>query len=246
MKFTCISFFMAVFFSCLSFNLVAQPNYEKKEPFFKQLELRLGTGGFWHKSTPHIPSTFQVYQGFQSLGLGFYFELLLNDRAALTTGLKTSPGTLFSNSIGIETSNPLYRYDIVTWEFQEWEVPITFKYYFLNGKIKPFVLGNLGLNWSTRFTQFGTHINPLRPPYEEDFRNENIKTARSESFDIGGGVRIDLKENISLQVNGSYQASTLSYGGLDGKLSYFNLTRPVIRAEIYIRLQKWENEEYNK
>lgn len=244
MKFIRISFCIVAMMGCLSLNSIAQQKSETLEPFFKQLELNAGIGGFWHRSKPIVPTTFQHYIGFQSLGVGAYVELMLNQRIALTTGFRTSPGKLFSNSIWLETTNPLYRYDVVTLEFREWEVPFTLKYYFLNGKIRPFILVNLGINGTSNFKRYGTHVNPLRPPYLEDFLEEQIKTSTSEAFDIGGGVKVDLKDNVNLTVSGSFQNLTVNYGGFDGKLDYFILKRPVIRAELYIRLHKWENENF--
>lgn len=226
-------------FFCWS-PLSAQSSSDELEPMLKRLQFRVGAGGFWHRSKPRFENKpdygFGIYQGFQSLGWGIYLDLEANERWGFTTGFKASPGILHSDSVNTFSASRLDHYSTVDFTIREWEIPLSLKYYFIKGSIRPFAVFNMGVNGSSQFTVSGTHFHPSESNEPFPF-SEELRTKIHVSVDVGGGLSWKIRESLLLVLDARYQNATLVYRYNSRRLA---LIRPLIRAELY-----WQITEYN-
>ncbi|MEM7374632.1 MAG: hypothetical protein AAF587_38930 [Bacteroidota bacterium] len=238
-----ISFVSLGLLICFPSSLHSQ-SIPESTPFFKSLELRLGGGGFFHSSKPEFKNTLQAWEGSQHVGWGIFGELVLNDRFSLSSGYKTSSGSVSTDFLNFAPSLDVYSYQVMDWTFQEWEVPITAKFYLLKGKIKPYVVASFGFNKLTGLNIEGKEVLVTHgDDRESPISRINIPTFVNYSMDAGLGLLWKPHSSIGLVVDARMQDARFTYNindMIDTDVAEFGLVRPLVRAEVYLSL--WTSE----
>lgn len=216
--------------------LYAQISPAEKPSVFKKMEVRIGAGAFWHNSNPEInykPERFSTFLGYSRGGWQLLFDLEFNDRFSISTGFKTASGDIFMDSTKYPATANLDSWTYIHYDFQEWEIPLRFRYYFGNGKLRPFVDGAISLNRFSRFTYRGITFRSFFAPEGEAFTEEGIPR-NNASYDLGGGVHLDLSNNFSLLLDARYQLAELYWG----PTKEIVMQRPVLGMAILWRLNE--------
>lgn len=229
--------FLSIFLSLFFVDAFAQTTGETKPSVFKKMEWRVGAGAFWHDATPDInykPERFGVFEGFNTIGGQFLFDIELNDRLGFTTGFKISSGNIFSDSVNYPTTRYPEQWTRINYDFTELEIPLRVRYYISTGKIRPFVDFSISLNRFLDFTYSGTNFVPFffPPPEGQDFSQAG-EPRNNASYDIGGGLYVDLGKNLSLMLDARYQLAEY-YWGFRREIV---MQRPVISAAIFWRIR---------
>lgn len=217
---------------------------ESPDPFFQTLELRIGGGGFFHSSRPEFKSTLQAWEGSQKTGWGIFAEIVLNDRFSLSSGYKMAAGEISTDFLNFTPDAELYSYQVMDWTFQEWEVPITARFYLLKGNVKPYVVASLGFNKLTGLDMVGKEVlKTYGDDRETPINRLDVPTFRNYSMDAGVGLLWKPHPSFSLVLDARMQEARFTYNindMIDTDVSEFGLVRPVIRLEAYLSVWKAE------
>jgi len=208
---------------------------QTKPSVFEKLEFRIGAGGFWTNSNTIInykPERFGVFTDFKSTGWSLMLDLEINDKIGFSTGFKTSPGQFSSDSVNYPTTTYPDQWTSINYDFQEWEIPLRFRYYISKGSIKPYLDISISINQFSRFTYSGTNYLPWVLE-GEDFTIEE-ESKNNASYDVGGGVYIDLTDKISLALDARYQFAELYWR----HRREIVIKRPVFGAGIYWKFKE--------
>lgn len=229
-KFSCILLLLV----SLSSSIWAQ-NGEPTPSVFEKLEFRIGAGAFYTFSNTTInykPERFGVFTDFRSTGWSIMIDLDINDKVGFSTGFKTSPGQFGSDSVNYPTILNPEQWTTLNYEFQEWEIPLKFRYYLGKGRIRPYLDISISLNRFSKFTYSGTNYLPWNLS-GDDFVIEG-ESRNNASYDAGGGAYIDLTNKISLALDARYQLAEL-YWGYKREIV---IKRPIIGASIFWKFKE--------
>lgn len=217
----------------------AQNNPEVSPSVFKKVELRLGVGGFGHKIVPDLatnPERYAIFTGSSNIGWQVLFDLEINDKFAFSTGFKTSPGNIHSDSVNIPSSSYPDQRSVIDYDFQEWEIPLRFRYYFGKRKLHPYIDGSISIN---RFSSFYYSRSDYHPVSFPDGKHEKTKSRSklNTSFDAGVGLHYELTTKLSIALDARYQLAEL-YWSYNGKEIILN--RPIIGLGVFWKLKEFQ------
>lgn len=228
----------------ISFLFFFQTAWSQSDPeptpsVFKKVELRLGVGGFWHDSKPTInytPESTGNFSGFTSTGYKIILDIVVNENLGFSTGFKTSPGYMHSDSVDYPIFGLGFQWKQIDYTFQEWEIPLRFRYYLTKGRIQPFIDGSISINRFSKFIYSGTSYEPRYFPEGIEFESEEV-TRFNGSYEIGGGVYFHLTKKLSISLDARYQLAELYWRENVNELIF---KRPVLGFGIFWSLKEFQ------
>lgn len=225
------AFFLLLFLVIFSNFLSAQQSSQKKPSVFKEMEIHLGLGTYWARVNPEVqydPERFNVFYDYDQWGIQFTVDVELNDKISFSTGFKRTSNTIQMDTSAFPPRSLNDRWSYFVYDFKEWEIPLRFRYIFSKKSIKPFLDGAISLNGLSQFSITGFRFNRSNPSGGDEFiyRGDPLNNA---SYDLGGGLYIDIGNKLTLMFDARYQLAEFFYISREP----IQLKRPILGMSLY-------------
>lgn len=190
--------------------LSAQQEADIKPSVFKEMEIHVGMGTNWANVNPVVqynPQRFNVFPRYNQWGIQFMVNIELNDRISISTGFKRTSNFIEMDTTEFVPRSLNDRWSYRVYDFKDWEIPLRFRYIFSQKSIRPFLDASISLNGLSQFSIYGFRFNRSNP---SSTRDELFLTGSPEnngSYDLGGGVYIDIGKKLSLMLDARIQLS---------------------------------------
>lgn len=204
-KFT--QFILPLIFISLTSNFLFAQTSENKASVFKKMDIQLSVGAFWSHVDPDpkiAPEQHNVFSSYDQWGPQFMVHIELNDRLSFGLGYKRSSNFIQMDTTSISPRSLNNRWNYINYEFKDWEIPLRVRYIFSKKSIRPFLDASISLNGLSQFRQFGFYFDRSNPSGGNEFTQLGAPE-NNASYDIGGGLYIDIVKNVAIVLDARYQ-----------------------------------------